>query len=271
MGRLNDLGTRGGEIVNLRPEIIKIRSGHNYRTMDSQETKAYISWLEGVIKTEGVKKAISVIYSGGEVTLEAGECRLTAAQNLRKKGWDGWIPVVAVRGDEAKMIGESLLDNMGLTPTLLEVGKALQRMIDLGWTEEEAARYVPPSITADPTKALRLAKKALTLNAAPLAVKEAVKAGKISEGLAVSVTRKNPLGAAKIVEEKVSEAAAKGETKAKREKGPGVATKARAAEKKTIEQILKLADEMADVALDMTLEREEVVACADAYNKARGR
>ena len=275
MGRLNDLGKRGGEIVDLRPEIIKIRPRHNYRDMDSEATKAHIAWLEESILAEGVKKPINVIYSGGEATLEAGECRLTAAQNLRKKGWDGWIPVVSVKGDEAKLLAESLLDNMGLAPTLLEVGKALQQLIDWGWTLEQAAKCVPPSITTDPAKAIRVAKKALDLNAAPLAVKQAVKEGidgvKVSEGRAVAEAKKNPLTAAQNLATAASKAKAKGETTLKREKGQGKAGKAKAAEKHSVEKLIQLADALADVALDLTLDRGEVVACAEKYNKAKGR
>jgi hypothetical protein len=255
--------------VNLRPEIIKIRPDYNYRDMTSETTKAHIAWLESVIKTEGVKVPIHVIYSNGEATLEAGQCRLTAAQNLRKKGWDGFIPVVAVKGDEAKRLGESLLDNTGLAPTLMEVGKALQRMIDLGYTEEEAARYVPPSITTDPTKALRMAKKALTLNAAPLVVKEAVKAGKITEGLAVSVTRKAPLEAAKIVEEEVQKAAAKGAGKAKRPKGVGKAGIAKEAVEKKHRSLEKIGDQMAAEIRLVPCDFDKLEELAEEWIKAR--
>ena len=68
-----------------------------------------------------------------------------------------------------------------------------------------------------------------------------------------------------------SKAKAKGETTLKREKGAGKATKAKAAEKHSVEKLLQLADALADVALDLTLDRGEVVACAEAYNIARGR
>jgi hypothetical protein len=157
----------------------------------------------------------------------------------------------------------------------LELGKALQQLIDLGQPEEEVVKYVPPSITTDPQKAIRIAKKALALNAAPLAVKKAIKEGidgvKVSEGRAVSEAKKNPLMAAENLAQAASEAKAKGETTLKREKTAGKATKAKAATAAQVENWLKLADALADVALDENVDLSEVELCAKAYNKARGR
>lgn len=265
---------RGG---NLRPEIITIILGQNYRDMNSEETKKHVAWLKESIRTEGVKDPIDVIFSDGKWFLApgGGECRLTAAQELRKEGWDGFIPCFQVKGDEVYLLKRSILRNTGLAPTLLDLGKVLQQLIDLGQPVEEVVKYVPPSITTDPARAIRIAKKALDLNAAPLAVKQAVKEGidgvKVSEGRAVAEAKKNPLTAAQNLATAASKAKAKGETTLKREKGAGKATKAKAAEKHSVEKLFQLADALADVALDLTLDRGEVVACAEKYNVSRGR
>ena len=265
---------RGG---NLRPEIIGIIAGQNYRDMTSEETKAHVAWLKQSIRVEGVKDPIDVIFSDGKWFLApgGGECRLTACKELRKEKWDGYIPCFQVKGDEVYLLKRSILRNTGLAPTLLELGKALQQLVDLKLPMEEVLKCVPPSITTDPAKALRVAKKALDLNAAPIAVKKAVKEGiggvKVSEGRAVAEAKKNPLTAAENLATAASEAKAKGKTVLMREKGAGKATKAKAATAKQVEEWLKLADAMADVALDLTLERDEVVACADKYNTARSR
>ena len=265
---------RGG---NLRPEIIGIIAGQNYRDMTSEETKADVAWLKQSIRVEGVKDPIDVIFSDGKWFLApgGGECRLTACKELRKEKWDGYIPCFQVKGDEVYLLKRSILRNTGLAPTLLELGKALQQLVDLKLPMEEVLKCVPPSITTDPAKALRVAKKALDLNAAPIAVKKAVKEGiggvKVSEGRAVAEAKKNPLTAAENLATAASEAKAKGKTVLMREKGPGKATKAKAATAKQVEEWLKLADAMADVALDLTVDRDEVVACADKYNTARSR
>ena len=263
---------RGG---NLRPETIVIKKLHNYRDMDTEAVKDHIAWLTQSIMEEGVKKPIDVSYADGTYYLEAGECRLRAAQAARKKGWDGYIPCFMVKGDEATVLRKNLLDNTGLPPTLLEIGKALQQLLDFGQPIEEVVKCVPPSITTDPAKALKVARKALDLNAAPIAVKKAVKEGvdgvKVSEARAVAETRRNPLTAAQRLTEAASAAKAKGKTTIKREKGQGKAGKAKAATQKTVDQCLALADALADVSLDLTLDRGEVVACAEKYNRSRGR
>ena len=275
MARLEELGTTGVRATRLRPEIIIVDWSKNYRDRDSQATRDHIAWLKEEIRVDGVKKPVDVVFSGGKVYLEAGYCRLTAAQQLRKEKWDGFIDCIPVKGDEATRLAKNIIDNTALPPTLLELGKALQQLLDYGWDMERVAKCVPPSITTDPAKAIRAAKKALDLNAAPIAVKKAVKEGiggvKVSEGRAVAEAKKNPLTAAENLATAASEAKAKGKTVLMREKGPGKATKAKAATAKQVEEWLKLADAMADVALDLTVDREEVVACADKYNTARSR
>jgi hypothetical protein len=265
---------RGG---NLRPEIISIIAGSNYRDMNSAETKAHVAWLKESIRNEGVKDPIDVIFSDGKWYLApgGGECRLTACKELRKEKWDGYIPCFQVKGDEVYLLKRSILRNTGLAPTLLELGKALQQLIDLGQPLDEVVKCVPPSITTDPQKAIRIAKKALDLNAAPIAVKDAVRKGvdgvKVSEGRAVAEAKKNPLTAGERLATAASEAKAKGETTVRREKGPGVATKAKEATKAQIDKWLEKADGLADLVMDLTIARDELVSAADSYVRARGR
>jgi ParB-like chromosome segregation protein Spo0J len=241
--------------------------------MDTEETKAHIAWLMESIKVDGVKRPIDVSYSDGEWYLEAGECRLRAAQALRKKGWDGYIPCFQVKGDEPTILGKSLLDNTGLPPTLLEVGIAVERLVGFGWTMERIATCIPPSLAADPAKALRVAKKALDLQQAPVAVKEAVKSGiggvKVSEGRAVAEAKKNPLTAADRLATAASEARAKGQTTLKREKGAGKATKAKAAVDEKHRTLEVIGDAMADEIVSVPFDVEKLEKLANEWHKAR--
>ncbi len=270
MPRLEDLGTTGVRATRLRPEIVIIDWSKNYRYKDSQATQDHIAWLKESIKVEGVKKPIDVIFSEGKPYLESGYCRLTAAQELREEGWDGYIDALPVKGDEANRLAKSIIDNTALAPTMMELGKALQQLLDFGWDMDRVSKCVPPSITTDPAKALRVAKKALDLNAAPLSVKKAVKDGvdgvKLSEPAAVKIARENPLNPEPAIEKEVKRAKAAGKTEVKRPKGDGVATKAKAATAAQIEVWLKLADALADVALDNSLDMSEVECAAKAYN-----
>ena len=53
----------------LRPEIIHIKKHHNYRDMDTEETKAHIAWLKESIRLQGVQKPIEVEFVDGEAVL----------------------------------------------------------------------------------------------------------------------------------------------------------------------------------------------------------
>lgn len=177
MARLNDLGVGKLEAPKLRPEKIIIKAGNNYRDMNRPEVRSHIDWLKESIRQFGVEEPISVSFVDGKVYLEAGECRLTACKELRKEGWDGYIPCFGVKGDEATVLGRSLMDNTGLSPTLLEIGVAVERLVNYGWPMDQIAKCIPPSLAPDPAKALRVAKKALDLQQAPIGVKKAVSDG----------------------------------------------------------------------------------------------
>jgi hypothetical protein len=155
----------------------------------------------------------------------------------------------------------------------LEVGKALQQLLDWGWELSTAAKYIPPSITTDPAKAIRLAKKALDLHSAPLAVKEAVRKGvggvKISESLAAAAVKKSPLQAEQIIKEAASEAKAKGKSVAMRAKGAGKATKAKAAAEKKHRALEVIGDSMAEEILSVPFDVEKLENLANEWLEAR--
>lgn len=276
MARLNDLGTGKMEAPKLDPLIIIIRPGHNYRVMDAPATRAHINWLKQSILEEGVKKPIKVEFTDGKVYLAAGECRLTAAQELRREGWEGTIPAFAVRGDEAEVFADSILDNGGLAPTILEFGQAAQRLANYGWELDRVAKYVPASIADSPAKALRFVKDALELHQAPLAVKDAVAHGVegvgVSPALALSATRKGRLMAPEVIKEAAQAAKAAGKKVATRPKGEGVATKAKKAKEAKTVDIMAIGDQMASLALTLLGDSqgdETVKRLARKWQKAR--
>lgn len=273
MARLNDLATGKMEAPKLRPEIIEIRPGHNYRDVSSPEAEAHIQWLMQSIREEGVKKPIDVSFVDGKVYLEAGECRLTAAQRLRKQGWDGWIPCFPVKGDEADILARSIIDNAGLPPTMLEFGVAARRLEKFGWEPEAIAKLVPVTIATTPAKALKFVKDALELEAAPLEVKKQVREGvngtKVSPALAVAATKKNRLMAPQIIEEAAKEAKAKGKAEAKRPKGPGKVAKAKEAVEKKHRSLEKIGDAMAEEIVSTPADMKLLARLSDEWFAAR--
>jgi ParB-like chromosome segregation protein Spo0J len=274
MARLNDLGTGKLEAPKLDPLIIKIRPGFNYRDTSSPEAQAHINWLEQSIRERGVQSPIEVEYTNGEVFLVDGECRLTAAQRLRKQGVDLLIPAIPVRGDEADVLARAVLANGGLPPTVLEFGKAAERLLSYGWTEDKISRFVPPSITrGDARKALKFTQDAIELHHAPLEVKKAVAEGvdgvKVSPALAVAATKKNRLQAGEIIKEEVAKAKSAGKKVAARPKGAGKATKAKAVKAQSDDKLMRLGDKMSALILGEHTDYEALEKAANAWNKAR--
>jgi ParB-like chromosome segregation protein Spo0J len=271
--RLNDLGTGKLEAPKLDPLIVIIRPGNNYREMTSPAVRAHIDWLKTSIREEGVKKPIDVEFIEGKVYLVAGECRLTAAQELRNEGWDGTIPAFAVRGDEADILAKSIIDNAGLPPTLLEFGQAVQRLVNYGWELEKVAKYVPAHVADTPKRALQFVKDALELHQAPLAVKEAVRSGvdgvEVSPALALSATRHGRLTAPETIKEAVADAKAKGKKVATRPKGEGVATKAKKKAEAETDTLLKRGDRMAKLILAEGTDWESLEKAAKSWQKER--
>lgn len=283
-GRFQDLGEGKIEGRKLDPRTIKIRKDFNYRDTESETVQAHIAWLKDSIKAHGVQQPVRVQYIGGEVYLVDGHCRVEACKQLFKEGFKipykeggngpALVPALVVAGDEGDILAASMIANDSLPPTKIEFGKAADRLQKLGWPDEKIALYIPPHILVKGFKATRYVKESVELHQAPQSVKKAASEGKdgvkISEAQALKIARENPLHAEEEIDKAVSQAKSKGQTTARRPKGEGKATKAKAAEKASVSKCLELADGMARVAMDLTLDRDEVIACASAYMEARG-
>lgn len=253
--RLNDLGTGKIEAPKIRPEKIIIRQGFNFRDTSTPEVRAHIDWLKRSILESGVREPVDVEFTDGKVYLVAGECRTIAAQELRKQGWDGWIPAIAVRGDEPTVLANSIIDNGGLLPSILEFGQAFSRLGAYGWDVERIANYVPTSVANTHAKARKFVQDALELHEAPLEVKEAVAKGvegvTVSPAAAVAATRKGRLLAGENLRQAAKAAKAAGKTTVRRPKGEGKAAKAKKSAAEEMEKLLRIGDRMAEQVLSL--------------------
>lgn len=274
MARLNDLGQGKIESPKIRPEIIVIRRGNNFRDTTTPEARKHIAWLKESIRETGVQKPVSVEYIGGEVYLVAGECRTIAAQQLREEGLDLWIPATPVKGDEPTLLANSIIDNGGLMPTILEFGEAFRRLAAHGWKEQRIALYVPTSVADTASKRLKFVKDALELNAASLEVKRIVSDGvdgvSVSPALAVAATKKNKLQAAEILKKEAGDAKAAGKTTVKRHKGEGKVGKAKKVEAAKAMDLMSIGDSMAGAILGESGSVSTAERMARAWQKARG-
>jgi hypothetical protein len=283
--RFQSVGEGKIEGRKLDPRTIIIRKDFNYRNLSSEATQKHVAWLKESIKAEGVEIPVRVQFISGKVYLVDGQCRVEACKQLFKEGekvpYKGGgfgpplVPALAVAGDEADMLAASMVANGSLPPTKIEFGVAADRLLKLGWTVEKVALYIPSHVGVKGFKAARYVKEAVELHHAPISVKKAVQEGKdgvkLSASAALKIARENPLDPEPAIQAEVDKAKAAGKTEAKRPKGAGEATKAKEATKAQIEEWLKKADALAEIALDLTLDRDEVVSAADSYVRSRGR
>ena len=275
MARLNDLGKVSGSVVTLPIENIVVREGFNFRDVTTEAAQRHIEWLMQSIREKGVQEPIRVQFEDGQAVLVNGQCRYIAVKRLNEEeGLDIRIPALSIKGDEANILASSMIANGGLPPTLLEFGKALERLQSYGWSLEQASKYAPATLAATPSKALKVTKDALELHQAPIAVKEAVAHGidgvEISPALAVAVTRESRAKAPEVLREHAAKAKAEGQTVARRPKGEGVAAKAKAAVEDQITKERRLGDWMAQLILAENTEWDSLQESARQWNKARG-
>lgn len=282
-GRFQDLGEGKIEGRKLDPRTIKIRKDFNYRDTESETVQAHIAWLKDSIKEHGVQQPVRVQYIGGEVYLVDGHCRVEACKQLFKEGFKipykeggngpALVPALVVAGDEGDILAASMIANDSLPPTKIEFGKAADRLQKLGWPDEKIALYIPPHILVKGFKATRYVKEAVELHQAPQSVKKAASEGKdgvkISEAQALKIARENPLHAEEEIDKAVSQAKSKGQTTARRPKGEGKATKAKAAVEEKHRALEKIGDDMADEIMSVPFDAEKLERLASEWHKAR--
>lgn len=133
--------------------------------------EAALNDLAESIKQHGIIQPLIVTRKGDQFELIAGERRLRASRLVGLKE----IPVIVREEKEQKKLELALIENLqreDLNP--LETARAYQKLIDeFNITQEEAAKKVG--------KARSSVANALRLLALPVAVQEALAAGKITE------------------------------------------------------------------------------------------
>ena len=274
MAQLRSLSQGKLEAYKIDPRLVEIRPGFNYRDTASPEAKAHIAWLKESIRERGVDEPIWIENTGDTMYLVDGECRLRALRELWDEGLEVYVPTISFKGDEASVLAKSLIANGGLPPTLLEFGRAAERLQAFGWSVERIAALTPPHLGLNGAKAKRYVQEAVELQQAPIAVKKAVKEGidgvAVSPALALAATRKNRIMAPQIIEEEAKKAKAAGKTQAKRPKGAGKVAKAKAVEQAKVVSLEEIGDKLADEMLALTADRE-LVELARSWNRLRGR
>lgn len=247
--QLRELSQGKLEAYKIDPRKIIIRPNWNFRDTSTLEAQNHIAWLKTSIAERGVDEPIWVENTGEKIYLIAGECRLRALQQLWDEGNEIYVPTISYKGDEASVLAKSLVENSGLPPSILEFGKAAERLLAFGWTMERIATLTPPHLGLKGKHAKRFVRDAVELQQAPLEVKDAVKKGmdgvQVSPALAVSATRKNREKASEIIKTEVQKAKASGKKKATRPKGEGKIGRQKKADEKRQRSLETIGDAMA--------------------------
>lgn len=275
MAQLRSLSQGKLEAYKIDPRSVKIKPGFNYRDTSSEDAKRHIAWLKESIRERGVDEAIWIENDGENLWLIDGECRLRALCELWDEGLEVFVPTFSYKGDEAAVLAKSLIANGGLPPTLLEFGRAAERLQAYGWSVERIASLTPPHLGLRGPQAERYVRDAVELQKAPLAVKKAVSEGidgvKVSEPLALAAAKQGPIRAPQIIAEAVAEAKAEGKTVAKRPKGEGPVAKAKKAEAVRSQTLEEVGDEIVDSILNEAPDWDKLEKLAAKWNKMRGR
>ena len=266
MASLRESGSKMWEAYGLDPRTIIIKKDFNPRDTSSSEALKHIAWLKESIRERGVDEPIFVENTSAGFVLVDGECRVLACRQLWDEKVFVKVPTINFKGDEVAVLKKSLIANNGLPLTVLELGKAAERLMAHGQTIEEIAAYMAPHLGFSTRKTEKHVKDAVELQQAPIAVKEAVAHGvevegetvAVSPALAVQSVRKNREKASEIIKEAVTKAKSEGKHEAKRAKTPGKITKAKAAVEEKVRALVEIGDDMAGEILKIPFDSERL-------------
>jgi len=134
--------------LKIDPRLIQIEPGFNYRDYTLQSNLDHVAELKESIRENGVQDDLWVCLDGGRIILMAGECRLRAVMELIAEGVDiKTVPCQQKKGSPEQRLLLALLENTGKPPSIWEVGKGFQRLVDFGWTEEQIARKMGQTVS----------------------------------------------------------------------------------------------------------------------------
>ena len=275
--RLTDFGHGRVDAPRLDPRDIIIRDSWNYRDCTTPAAEAHIAFLKDSIAKRGVQEPIRVELIDGKVYLVNGECRLRALRKLWDEGNEVFVLSIQGKGDEAEILAQSMVANGALPPSVLEFGRAAERLTAYGWTVEQIAALTPPHLGLKGNKAKQYVKQAVELQQAPIAVKEALAHGvevdgeqiAVSPSLAVQATRKSREKAPEIIKAAVVKAKAAGKKMAKRSKGEGKITKAKVESERRTRTLEKIGDDMAREILKVPFDTDILESLADEWKRSR--
>ncbi|CAN5951150.1 unnamed protein product [Sphagnum jensenii] len=210
---LKELATGRGNSYRLNPYNIHVKPDFNSRDFSLEENIQHVEQLALQIARQGVLNPITFFIEDEKVYLEDGECRWRATIIAIEKYGAPIKSIPALRapaGSEGdRVFAQWVHNNSGKRFTPLEQAKCFQRALGFGYTYEEISQktglgvpHIKQIVAFDENTSTE--------------IKEMVREGKISTGLATQViaNAKNQKEAQKVLKTAVKVAATKGKEKA---------------------------------------------------------
>lgn len=209
-GGIADIASGRSDLYRIDPRVLVIKEGWNCRDVDFDPQNSDDMALALSIAASGVKEPLTVTWQEGQAVVTNGHRRRAAVlYALEHLGAE--IATVPVRTEdrhtnEADHVFSQIVRNSGKALSPIEQGRVFKRLIDLGWTEADIA-------TKSGMSGVWI-KQLLELQAAPAAVTDLVKDGKVSATLAAERLKKAKGDGEKVAEE-LSEAVEKAKSEGK--------------------------------------------------------
>lgn len=206
--RLKDIAQGRSDLFKVAPDDINIDPKWNERNRNADH-EAHINSLAISITEKGVLQPITVCMKDGKPWVTDGFCRLEAVKLAIKNGAE--IKTIKVQveeryANEADHVLSMLTRNSGKPLTTIEQGAVVKRLLAFGWTEEEIRKSAGYSTTH--------MKNLETLNGAPEDVKQLVRAGKVSNRLAMKTIKEKGDKAGEALKKSLATAQASGKSRA---------------------------------------------------------
>ena len=213
--RLRDLRLSARDQFMIDPRIIAVEDGHNPRDYNIPENRAHLDDLKASIRENGTISPLWVRYDAERraAVLVDGECRLRANLELIAEGVEiEAVPCIQVPGgNEPDRLLLAVVANQNKPLSELELGGAFRKLFNFGWTIDKIAKKSGQSVA--------FINRSLELADAPQAVQEMVKQQEVTPALAISEVRRNGAKAVETLKAKATEAKAKGQKTATRQRG----------------------------------------------------
>lgn len=201
------------DLLRISPRELSVREGWNCRDVDFSADDPDDRALAESIAEVGVKQPLTAVWENGRAYITDGHRRL-GATNWAIENLGAEILTVPVQTEdryasEADMVLSQIVRNNGKPLSPIEMSRVYKRLIDLGWTER--------GIAQKSGRSEQWIRNLLTLSAAPSAVTEMVRSGKVSATTAIAELNRakgNGASAAASLGAAVERAVSEGRTRA---------------------------------------------------------